>query len=126
MKNNNGNDTIMIVEDEVLIGMLLKMELGNKGFSVIGPIATGERAVEQYEIHKPGLILMDIQLAGKMNGIETAETIMQKNRPGIIFVTAYMTNEYINAARKLNLFDFIEKPVNTHELLNLINKHGLN
>ncbi len=66
---------ILIVEDERIVADDLKMTLTNLGYDVIAIASTGERAIEIAGSRHPDLILMDILLAGKIDGITTAEKI---------------------------------------------------
>ena len=66
---------ILIVEDETLVSFDLKNIIFNLGYEVIGVVRTGEEAFSKAFEEKPDLILMDIMLSGKLNGIETAEQI---------------------------------------------------
>jgi len=77
---------VMVVEDEVLIGLMLAKKLRSFGY-VVGEVATtGEEAVERTGQEHPQVILMDVTLAGEMNGIEAARQIkMEYGTPIIIF-----------------------------------------
>ena len=63
---------ILIVEDEAVTGMDIRRSLTEMGYSVCGIAMTGEQAVRKAGEMHPDLILMDIMLAGKMNGVEAA------------------------------------------------------
>lgn len=102
---------IMIVEDEALYAMLLKMEIRKMGWRVCSVCASGEEAVDQALSLKPDLILMDIGLAGAMNGLEAAREILSHYPARIVFMTGYGTPETEKAARALNPVAFYEKPV---------------
>ncbi|WP_211531379.1 response regulator [Methanocalculus chunghsingensis] len=107
---------ILIVEDEAVTAMVLKTSLTEMGYSVCGISATGERAVEMAGELRPDLILMDIMLAGKMNGIEAAEQIKEKYRIPLIFLTAFSDDRYIHEAKLTEPFGYILKPVRELEL----------
>ncbi|MCX6689901.1 MAG: response regulator, partial [Methanoregula sp.] len=63
--------SILVVEDEALIAANLVQTLSSLGYTVHKPVATGEDAIRAVKTRKPDLVLMDIKLAGAMNGIET-------------------------------------------------------
>ena len=63
---------ILVVEDEEIIALLLKRKLEDLGYAVTDMVATGEAAIEMVNHRPPELILMDITLAGKLDGIATA------------------------------------------------------
>ncbi|MVM33754.1 response regulator [Spirosoma sp. HMF4905] len=63
---------ILVVEDEMLIGAKISMLLTNLGYEVAGILPRGEEAIVHVEENRPDIILLDINLKGKMDGIETA------------------------------------------------------
>ena len=67
--------TILVVEDEALIAASLVNTLSSLGYTVHEPVATGEYAIRAVKTGQPDLVLMDIELIGKMNGIVAAEKI---------------------------------------------------
>jgi CheY-like chemotaxis protein len=79
---------IFIVEDELLIVEDLKQKLRRLGHTVVGHATSGEVAVSQATEARPDLILMDVRLRGKMNGLEAAARIREVLPVPIVFVTA--------------------------------------
>ena len=80
-------ETILVVEDDGLIALHLVELLEKAGYRVIDPACSGERALRTLERSpQPDLILMDIGLAGSLDGIETALQIRQKFLIPLIFV----------------------------------------
>ena len=69
------NPNILIVEDEFIVAEDLANKVRHLGYDVVGTTSTGEEAVELARRHKPALVLMDIRLAGVMDGIEAAQVI---------------------------------------------------
>lgn len=112
---------ILMVEDEVLIGMMMERQMKDIGLAVWKRVGTGEEAVRLMEGEGADLILMDIRLAGKMSGIEAARLI-KANRPDIpvIFMTAYGTPEVKTQAMAIHPLGFLEKPVAMGKLSELI------
>ena len=80
---------ILIVEDEFIVAADLEAKLDKLGYQVVGTAASGEEAMKLAEQHRPDVVLMDIQLQGRMSGTEAAELIRQKTGSAIIFVTAF-------------------------------------
>lgn len=77
---------IMVVEDEVLVGIMLVRKLRSFGYEVGEPITSGEEAIERAGCDSPEVILMDVTLAGAMNGLQAARIIRQQYHiPSIIF-----------------------------------------
>ena len=79
---------ILVVEDEMLIGAKISMLLTNLGYEVTGILPRGEGAIVQVEENKPDIIVLDINLKGKIDGIETATILQRKNIP-VIFAHIY-------------------------------------
>jgi len=111
---------ILIVEDEVLIAMSLKMELEKAKYKVVKPIATGEKAIIIAKQESPDIILMDIRLAGIIDGIEAARQIMTDSNCSVIFMTGYPEKSIEERAMKLNPLAYYTKPVSIHELIPII------
>ena len=69
------NARILIVEDEAITVSALKRELASLGYQVAATASTADEALNAVELHKPDLVLMDITLAGTVNGIVAAVAI---------------------------------------------------
>ncbi len=107
---------LLIVEDERIIAEDIKRTLLQFNYHVIDIISHGERVLEQYEKLNPDLILMDIMLAGKINGIETAIKIKEKYNVPIIYLTAYANEPILDSAKATEPFGYLIKPFEEHEL----------
>ena len=107
---------ILIVEDERLIAEDIKHTLVHFNYKVIGIISEGEDALKKLEKLSPDLILMDIMLKGKLNGIEASTIINKKYDIPIIFVTAYADDKTIDQATSASPYGFILKPFNSKEI----------
>lgn len=107
---------ILIVEDEAVTSMDIRKSLIELGYSVCAIATTGELAVRKAgELH-PDLILMDIMLAGKMNGIEAAEEIKKQYHIPVVYLTAYSDDSYLAKAKLTEPFGYILKPFRELEL----------
>ncbi|OQX71848.1 MAG: hypothetical protein B6D62_01245 [Candidatus Cloacimonas sp. 4484_275] len=111
---------ILITEDERIIAEDLKMTLQEFGYDVIGIVASGEEAIAETKRLKPDLILMDIMLDGKLNGIETAKDIFIKFKIPVIYITAYADSETLDKAKKTKPFGFLFKPFEEEELFSTL------
>ncbi len=107
---------ILIVEDERMIAEDIKLTLVQFNYKVIGIISRGEDALKKVEKSSPDIILMDIMLKGKLNGIETSMQINKKFDIPIIFLTAYADDKTINQATSASPYGFILKPFNSKEI----------
>ena len=115
-------ESIIIVEDEMILAMELEMRLQDEGFHNIKCTSTGEEAVELAMSFKPGVILMDIMLNGAINGIEAAQLIIQFNKISIIYITG---NDHLRKDKQLlatKPVAVLSKPFSDWELFEAIEK----
>lgn len=111
---------ILIVEDDRIISLFTSRLLSEKGFDVVGVIATGEEAVLIAEEKKPDLILMDIILEGEMDGIETVRVIHKKKYVPVIYLTANTDEITYGRAMNTRLSGFMSKPFGKNELVSSV------
>jgi CheY-like chemotaxis protein len=106
------------VEDEGLIALHLTEMLEKAGYRVPDPVFSGEMAIKALEKSPtPDLILMDIGLAGPLDGIETAKKIRHQYTIPIVFLTAYSDRGRIEQAKEVSSFAYLIKPVSEDDLL---------
>jgi diguanylate cyclase (GGDEF)-like protein/PAS domain S-box-containing protein len=103
-------EKVLIVEDDAIIGLHIRSSLKRMGYSVLGVVSTGEEAVVQADQFRPDLILMDISLAGSMDGVSAAEAIHKKMSLPIIFLTAFADSQTLRRAKITDPFGYILKP----------------
>ncbi len=118
---------ILLVEDETITAMFMKMELEKTGYQVIQIISTGEKAVKIAKEVMPDIILMDIMLAGKIDGIEAASIINADSDQiiPVIFCTAYEDDDLMERAEKLKPLGFLIKPLETRKLKKIVDSYFL-
>jgi hypothetical protein len=92
--------TVLIVEDEVLVGMMLARNLEGCGFSVCEVVGTGEDAVAAAGRCRPGVVLMDVSLGGIMDGIEAADRIKKQLGIPVVFFTGYHQDKQLMTRAK--------------------------
>jgi PAS domain S-box-containing protein len=107
---------ILIVEDESIVAEDIKATVQKMGYSVSAVVSSGEDAVSEAEEKRPDLILMDIMLKGKMNGIEAAGRIRSTCNIPVIYLTAYADEKIIGEAKLTEPFGYITKPFENREL----------
>jgi two-component system, response regulator PdtaR len=116
-------ETILIVEDDGLIALYLTELMEKTGYLIVGTVSTGEMVLRLLENYiKPDLILMDIGLAGSLDGIETARQVQQRFSVPVIFVTAYTSENTLERIREIAPEGYIGKPFLDNEILALIRK----
>jgi CheY-like chemotaxis protein len=101
---------ILLVEDEMIIAFELRIRLESLGHHVVSNPRKGEDAVRIAMEKKPNLVLMDISLAGEMDGIEAARRIRDARRVPVIFVTANTDEATHQRALSLSPEGFLLKP----------------
>ncbi len=80
---------VMVVEDEVLVGIMLCRKLRSHGYEVGEVVTTGEEAIKRAGKESPEVILMDVTLAGEINGLEAAKQIKEAYDIPIIIFSGY-------------------------------------
>jgi len=124
---------ILIVEDESIVAMEIKNFLSSIGYKVIKCSSNSDDALNEIKNSSIDTIIMDINIKGKLDGIELSEIIKNSNpRIEIIFLTAYKDDYNIDRAVKIDPIAYLGKPFSREELriflkiaLNRINKDSL-
>lgn len=101
---------ILVVEDEMVIAANISLQLSELGYEVTGILPRGEEVLPHIKIDRPDIILLDIQLKGEMDGIETARLVLQQYNLPIIYLTANSDDDHFNRAKETQPFAFISKP----------------
>ncbi len=107
---------LMLVEDERIVAFDLKRQLQGFGYRVGAVVASGEQAIHQAATEKPDLVLMDIHLEGRMDGIEAAAEIRLRQRIPVVFLTAYAEDDTLRRALDSRPFGYLVKPCESREL----------
>ena len=110
----------LIVEDEILIAEDLKERLISFGFRVIAAVDSADEAVTLAVREHPDLVLMDIRLKGKKDGIEAAEEIRKQIDLPIVYLTAYSDHRTVERSRQSSHDAYLLKPFQTRELQSTI------
>ena len=111
-----GKAIILVVEHEAIVAEDLQRRLEQMGYNVPCIAASGEEAVKGTRRHNPDLVLMNVLLAGPMNGIEAADRIRSTIDIPIIYLTAYADEEILERAKITEPFGYLIKPVSDREL----------
>ncbi|MEW5774969.1 MAG: ATP-binding protein [Thermodesulfobacteriota bacterium] len=102
--------SILVVEDEPLIAQDLIRSLDILGYAVAGAVPTGEEAVEAARRLRPDLVLMDIMLAGEMDGARAAALIREQQDLPVIFITAYTDDATLDRVKSAAPYGYLVKP----------------
>lgn len=101
---------ILVVEDEILVADDLRETLENLGYWVPAIATSGEDAVLQVAATQPNLILMDIRLPGKIDGIEASYQIREYFNVPIVYLTANADRPTLDRIKASQPFGYILKP----------------
>ncbi|MDN3637639.1 EAL domain-containing protein [Simiduia curdlanivorans] len=107
---------VLIVEDENIVALDLKLRLEKLGYDVVGTAATAEKALRLFNTQQPNVVLMDIHIRGDTDGIETANQIKQHADIPVIFLTAYADDDTLSRAGKTHPYGYLLKPFSELEL----------
>ena len=120
---------ILIVEDEFINAHFIEKAIINLGHNVVALVETANEAIEVCKKEKVHIVFMDINLQGKMDGIECAKKLNETQNLPIIYTTAFSDSKTINEATDTNLFGYLIKPFDHQDIeasLNItIKKHYL-
>jgi PAS domain S-box-containing protein len=107
---------IMVVEDESIVAMEIKSSLTDLGYTVTAIASSGEVALKKVAETQPDLVLMDINLKGDMDGVQTAEKVREHFGIPVIYLTAYADKNTLQRAKLTEPFGYILKPFEEKEL----------
>lgn len=111
---------ILIVEDEMIIGANISLQLSKLGYEVTGIITKGEEALPHVRQNHPDIVIMDIQLKGQLDGVDTVKEIYREFQIPVIYLTANVDEEYFKKAKSTNPYAFISKPFKKLDLQHAI------
>jgi PAS domain S-box-containing protein len=111
-----GRARILIVEDEAIVAMDLQGRLAALGYEVAAVTSTGEEAVLRAHETRPDLALMDIRLAGELDGIAAAEQVRDRLGIPVVFLTAYADDDTLARAKVADPFGYLLKPFQDRDL----------
>jgi PAS domain S-box-containing protein len=109
-------ERLMIVEDERIVAEDLRDMLKRLNYEVVGMASTGEEAIQKAEELQPDLVLMDIRLAGEMDGTQAAELIWAQQGIPVTYLTAYADESTLERAKATLPFGYILKPFEERDL----------
>lgn len=111
---------ILIVEDDAIIAMDMEQVLRRKGYTVVGRVDRGEKALSAVDEKKPDIVLMDINIKGSIDGIDVAKKLLDDLRMKVIYVTAYSDINMKEKAFETEPIGYLVKPVRESELIGMI------
>ncbi|MFC3878589.1 ATP-binding protein [Algoriphagus namhaensis] len=107
---------ILIVEDDSVSALLLQRALEKNNHQIIGIADTGEMALDILEVNPADIVMMDINLAGDLDGIRTTEIVNEKYDIPVVYLSASSDAETLNKVVGTNPSAYVIKPFNIREL----------
>ena len=107
---------VLIVEDESIIAMELQQKLNLWGYPDPVAVASGEKALKICAKIKPDIILVDIKLQGKLDGIKTVHEIKKISDIPVIYITSFLDKDITNKAIETRPYSYLMKPLNMDEV----------
>lgn len=115
------DQSILIVEDEQVTALEIQAIMQDLEYTVLEPAETGEHCLEVMENNDVGLVLMDIRLPGRLDGIETTREITERfGDIPVLYISAYSDTETLEEAQKTEPSGFLIKPVSENDLSNSV------
>jgi len=111
---------ILLVEDEAIIALDVAGQLLDAGFKVSGICVDGETAIRSVLATPPDLILMDVQIKGPIDGVETMLRIREKSAVPVIFVSAFGDQATMQRIGSVGAQGYLPKPFFHDDLIRAI------
>ena len=109
-------EKILLVEDDDVIARVADWRLKNLGYTVCGRATSGAEAMVLVVNTKPDLVLMDINIKGDVDGIETARMIKKGFNIPVVYVTSHSDGPMLERAKETQPDGFIVKPFDDKDL----------
>lgn len=107
---------VMIVEDDALVALGVRLTLSELGHNVVGIAASELEALAVAQAEKPQLALMDIRLRGANDGVQVAQRLWQEMRVRCIFLSAYADDHTMERVAQTRPLGFVQKPYSAQQL----------
>lgn len=111
---------VLVIEDSALIAEDIAYKLGKHHFEVAEIFDRGEEAIEYLKKNQPDLVLLDIKLAGALDGISTGYIIQRDYALPIIYLSDLADAETLNRAKQTRPANYLTKPFNEADLVRAI------
>ena len=113
-------NTVLVVDDSVLMRDMIKVMLSDAGYEIIGEASDGQQAYEKYKSLKPDITIMDI-IMDRVDGIQSLEMIREYDPDAAVVICSAMDQEfYVIEALRLGAKEFIIKPFSSDDVLGAV------
>lgn len=116
-------NTVIIVEDDLILNLLYESYLERLGFQTEGELVYGKTAIEVAKELEPDLVIMDISLEGEIDGIEAMHEIRKFSDVPVIYITGNSDPYHVERAKETNPLDYLTKPIEFDDLKQSIETH---
>ncbi|MDX1618633.1 MAG: response regulator [Balneolaceae bacterium] len=116
-EENTSTKRVLIVEDDLLLSLVEERLIEKLGHEVVAKVGTGKEAIDKALNLNPDLILMDIILKGKMDGIQAMEKIRESSPVPVIFLSGNSDRFNYERAKKTDFIDYLVKPITEKDLV---------
>jgi two-component SAPR family response regulator len=117
---NSNNIRVMLIEDEALNVRKIKAMLKNIGHDLVDVADNAADGLTMFEQEKPDLLLVDIVIKGKKDGVQFARELTKIQAVPVIFITSLKDYESFSRAKETEPYGFINKPFDENTLLTAI------
>lgn len=108
--------TILVVEDDAMVAESIREVLVAASYTAPETASSGTRALEAAARLRPSLVLMDVQLDGPIDGIETAQQLRDVHGIRVVYLTGSTDDETLRRAKQTAPLGYLKKPFNAREL----------
>jgi two-component system, sensor histidine kinase and response regulator len=116
MSSTGEPKSVLIVEDEKIVAIEVRNHVESLGYAVAKVVSSGEAALDVADRYSFDLVLMDVELAGKLDGFETAKELRKRQDAPVIFLTGHTDNRFVVSAKEVGAFGYVVKPPRGREL----------
>jgi len=107
---------VLLVEDDRITSRLMQKYISDLGYGLTSAVSSGEDALREIDLNEPDLVLMDINLEGKLDGIESAKTITSRHSVPFVYITSSSDFSTMERAKERNAYGYIIKPFDKKDL----------
>lgn len=107
---------VLVIEDDNILALFYKSLLKRMGYNVVGVIKNSNDVNEAVERLMPDILLMDVKIAGVLDGIETARHLRQNKEMPIVFTTGNSEPETMQRAKEIVNSYYLIKPIMENDL----------
>jgi PAS domain S-box-containing protein len=108
--------TVLVVEDDATVAETIRDVLVGAGYNVPETASSGKSALDAALRTRPELVLMDVQLDGPIDGIETARQLRERDNTRVVYITSFADDETLRRAKATAPLGYLRKPFNAREL----------